>query len=172
MSENMQAAGPPTPGRALLMLPIISVFLAVYLGLGTMLGIASLFGGFFFMLYWTGIKQADPKEFAPTLLGGLGGIASAYVFYILPATFGAIGMTAAILLIVAAVYVQIRELSPLFINMPFMLFLSLGTIPPIAKDADFIGMAMALVLAASYVGGIRFIAAWLNRRRSATAEPA
>jgi len=172
MNENVPAAGPPSAGRALLMLPIIAGLIAAYMAFGSMLGIASLFAGLFFLLYWAGIKHADPKEFAPALLGGLGGLVLAFLLHLLPADFGAIGMAAAWLLVVTAIYVQIRELCPLFINLAFMLYLALGTVPPIATEADFIGMGLAILLAASFFGGVLFLVRRLNRKRSASAEPA
>ncbi|MDB5577012.1 MAG: hypothetical protein JWR80_2188 [Bradyrhizobium sp.] len=172
MNENVPGAGPPSARRVLLMLPIFAGLIAAYMALGTVLGIASLFAGIFFLLYWAGIKHADPKEFAPALLGGLGGLILAFLLHVLPVDFGAIGMAAALLLVVAAVYVQLRALCPLVINLAFMLHLTLGTVPSVAKDADFIGMGMAILLAASFFGGLLFLVRWLNRKRSASAEPA
>jgi hypothetical protein len=172
MNENVPAAGPLSAGRALLMLPIIAGLIAAYMALGSMLGIASLFAGFLFLLYWAGIKHADPKEFAPALLGGLGGLVLAFLLHVLPADFGAIGMAAALLLVVVAVYVQLRELCPLVINLAFMLHLTLGTVPPVAKEADFIGMGTAVLLAASFFGGLLYLVRRLNQRRPASPGPA
>ena len=172
MNENVPAASPPSAGRALLMLPVIAGLIAAYMALGNMLGIVSIFAGFFFLLYWAGIKHADPGAFAPTLLGGLGGLVLAFLLHVLPADFGAIGGAAALLLVVTAIYIQIRELFPLVINLAFMLYLTLGTVPAVAETADFIGMGIAVLLAASFFGGLMFLVGRWNRKRSALAEPA
>lgn len=173
MNRETSATPPPSVGKALIMLPIIAALIAGYIAIGGLLGIEALFAGFFFLLYWAGIRHGDPREFAPTLIGALGGLALAWLLHMLPASFGAPGIVAGLLLVVAAVYAQIRHSWPLMINLAFMLFLTLGTATPVAKEADFIGMGFAILLSAAYFGGALFLVARLRRgRTAAVAEPA
>lgn len=172
MDRKLPAGAPPSAGKALIMLPVIAALIAGYIAIGGLLGIEALFAGFFFLLYWAGIRHADPKEYAPALLGGLSGLVLAWLLHMLPAKFGIAGMTAAILMVFAAVYMQIRNSFPLVINLAFMLFLTLATVPILAQEADFVGMGAAILLSAGYFGGALFLVAKLGRGRTAATEPA
>lgn len=172
MSDEMPAVQPPSAARTLALLPVIVVLITGYIAVGTVLGIAaSLFAGFFFLVYWLAMKQGAPKEFAPTLLGGLGGLGLAWVIHTLPASFGMPGQIVGTVLLLAAIYVQIRDLWPLVINLPFMLFMTLGLVPQVAEQADFVGMGFAVIFAAAYFGGAQYLGVRLARR-AATAKPA
>ena len=75
-------------------------------------------------------------------------------------------------MVFAAVYMQIRNSFPLVINLAFMLFLTLATVPILAQEADFVGMGAAILLSAGYFGGALFLVAKLGRGRTAATEPA
>jgi hypothetical protein len=160
----------PSVAKALAMLPIIAILIAGYLALGSMLGVMSLFAGFFFLLYWIAFRHGDMKEFAPALVGSLGGLACAYLIHVLPAAHGIAGIIVAAVLVFAAIYADIRKSCPLALNPAFMLFLTLGTVPPVVKEADFLGMALAILLSASYFGGVLFLITRLTRPQTVASE--
>ena len=172
MTQETVAAAPPSVGRTWAIIAAIAVLVAAYMAMGAVLKITPLFAGYFFLLYWVGIKHAAPKEFAPTLLGALAGLALAWLLHVVPIAFGTAGMISVIALVVAAIYVQIRNSLPLIINLSFMLFMTLGTVPPVAGEGDFLGMALAVLLAAGFFGGMLFLATRFGKGRQLATEPA
>lgn len=156
--------------KAALVTVAVLVVVAILIGIYTLLGIKPLFAGFLFALYWTAVKHADFKEFAPSVIGGLGGLALAAALHHLPQMYGTPGLAAALAGIVVAIFVQIRNSAPLLVNAAFMLYLTVGTIPAVGAMEDFPGMAFALVVGAAYCGGLFWLMGRLSGR--AKSQPA
>lgn len=161
MADTSPGAQLSVPKAALVTVAVL-VVVAILIGIYTLLGIEPLFAGFLFALYWTAIKHADFKEFMPSLIGGLGGLALAAALHHLPQIYGTPGLVAALAAIVVAIFVQIRNSAPLLVNAAFMLYLTVGTIPAVGAMENYPGMAFALVVGAAYCGGL----IWLMGRLS------
>lgn len=155
--SNTSAAAPGI-GKSILITLGILVIVAILLGIYKLLGIEPFFAGFFFALYWTGLKGGDFREFLPSVVGGLGGLGLAAALHHLPQLHGAAGLSAALGAIVLAIFLQVRGTLPVLINMAFMLFLTVGTIPAVSNMEDYPGMALALVVTAAFAGGLLWLA--------------
>lgn len=148
-------SGHPTPMQAAVMLIALVPIIGLFMIIGSALGAAHyLFVGFVFILYWTGMKAMQPEEFAPALLGCLGGLGLAYLLHVLPAMMGMAGMIIAAAGVAIAVYLLILGRAGLLINNAFMLLLTLGNPIVFERDADFATAAIAIVAAAIYAGGL------------------
>lgn len=147
---------PPTlgVGKALLAMGGLAVAICVFILIANLFGIKSLFTGFLFSLYWTGIKEGRQEEFLPSVVGALAGLATGWAMYLLPLQWGFAGQLLSLLLPLGAIFCLLRGLYGRVINMSYMLFLTVATIPAIVKDADFPGMIASAVLAALYLGGV------------------
>ena len=71
-----------------------------------------------------------------------------------------------------AVYLLVRGQFPMLVNNALMLFLTIGAIPMVAREADWLDMAAAILLAAAYTGGLLWVALMVGKRRAATAARA
>ena len=171
MSAKKIAPEPPSAGKALITLPILVIAVIGYTLLSRLFGIIEDYAGIFFLLFWVLIEDTDPKEFAPTLLGSLGGLIPGYALHVMPEIFGTAGLVAVILVALGLIYVQMRDLLPILINIPFMLMFMLSSVPPVAEQANFVGLALSILLSGAYFGGLLFIVNRLSQPKGA-AEPA
>ncbi len=155
----------PTPLQGLLILLAVIGGVIVYLALSAQLRLASPYAGFLFIFYWTALKQADPREFASSLLGALGGVLLAWLLHILPPALGTAGLAAALVAVCAAIYALVMGWLPRLVNNAMMLLLTVGTIDAIQRDEDFAGMAGSILLAAALAALPLLIARVVRQRR-------
>lgn len=146
-----------TLAKGLIALFYTTVGVALFVGAAWMLGIAPLYAGFLFLLYFGSIKQGVPRELPAALIGALGGVSLAALLHILPAQFGTAGIVAIAVLLFAAVYASLVGWVPLLINTSFMIYLTVVAIPAVQAQADFLGIAGAILLAAAFAGALILI---------------
>jgi len=156
-----------TPAKGLIILVFVVLGVAAYIAIGAALGIEPLYAGFAFSLYFGGIKHSDPKEFAPALVGSLGGLATAALLHILPELYGTIGMAAALIVILAAIYALLMAWATTLVNYGYMLMLTIATIPAVKEEAAFVEMGCSILLAAALMGAL-LVAGMMAARRSRT----
>lgn len=145
-----QSALTPVKGIGVLLAVIVAV--AALVAIGMALELSALYGGFLFVLYWTGLCHADTTKFVPSVIGSLGGLTLAYALKTLPVMMGPAGMALALALVLLAIYALIMGWVPVLVNNAFMLFLTVGTIPALQEGVTLSQMARAVVVAAIYVG--------------------
>lgn len=145
-----QPALTPVKGVGVLLAVIVAV--AALVAIGMALELSALYGGFLFVLYWTGLCHADTTKFVPSVIGSLGGLTLAYALKTLPVMMGPAGMALALALVLLAIYAIIMGWVPVLVNNAFMLFLTVGTIPALQEGVTLSQMARAVVVAAIYVG--------------------
>lgn len=156
------------PAKGLAVLGGVVVAVAALIGIGVALDLSALYGGFLFVLYWTGLCHAQPGQFWPAVIGALGGLALAWSITALPALLGATaGMAAVLGLVLLAVYMLIMRWAPLLVNNAMMLFLTVGSIPALQEGATLSQMARAVVVAAAYVGALVLAGRRLAGQRAA-----
>lgn len=149
------AALHPVKGLGVLLGVIVAV--AALVAIGMALELSALYGGFLFVLYWTGFCHADVSKFVPAVVGSLGGLLLAYALKAVPLMLGGpVGMALALALVLLAIYAIIMGWVPVLVNNAFMLFLTVGTIPALQQDVTLSQMARAVVVAAIYVGVLVF----------------
>ena len=155
ISETPAAAENPaslTPVKGIGVLLGVIVAVAALVAIGMALELSALYGGFLFVLYWTGLCHADTTKFVPSVIGSLGGLTLAYALKSLPLMMGPAGMALALALVLLAIYAIIMGWVPMLVNNAFMLFLTVGTIPALQEGVTLSQMARAVVVAAIYVG--------------------
>ncbi|MBC2650228.1 hypothetical protein H7F50_00360 [Novosphingobium flavum] len=156
-----------TPKQGLLMLGGVIVAVAGLVAIGMILKLTALYGGFLFVLYWTGLGRAAPDQFWPALLGAQGGIALAWSFTGLPALLGPVpGMAVALALVLLAVYLLLLHRARWVVNHAMMLFLTVGAIPALMDGATLSQMSRAVVVTAAYVGALVLAGRRLAGRRA------
>jgi len=151
-ADHAPAAVPLSPAKGLLMLGIVVVAVATFIGISTMLGLPSVYGGFLFVFYFTGLCHAASDKFVPAVAGAFCGLAIAYLLTQLPVTLGTAGMVLALGVLIAAIYALIMGWVPLLVNNATMLFLTVGTIPALHKTATIAEMAVSALLAVALIG--------------------
>lgn len=163
------AASAVTPIQAVITLIALVPLVGCLLAIGQMVGIADfLFAGFLFVLYWTGIKGMVPHEFAPALLGSLGGLGLAYLIHVLPALFGISGSVLASAALGLSIYLLIRGQASIVINYAFMLLLTVATSFAFKADTHYGAAAASIILAAAYTGALVLIGRAVSRSRKKT----
>jgi hypothetical protein len=157
MPVENEIARAQTPLQTIGLIAILIPIIAGYIFLGISIGLQSLFGGFLFATYWGAVKKSDITEFVPTLVGGLTGIAIAYQLYVLPLMFGKAGLVVGVILSIVPLYPLMRNKVQLFLNPAFIVFLTVATIPAIAAQHDYLGMATGTIFGAAYSRIILYI---------------
>ena len=145
-------AAPMRPAKGLLVLGIVIIAVAAFIGISTALGLPSVYGGFLFVFYFTGLCHAAPDKFVPAVVGAFGGLAIAYLLTQLPVTMGTAGMALALGVVLAAIYALIMGWAQVLVNNATMLFLTIGTIPTLHQTATLGEMALSLLLAVVLIG--------------------
>lgn len=172
ISANPAAVSAPasaamTPAKGLLVLAGVVVVVGGFIALNAALGIHEFWGGFLFLLYWTGIEHMKFEKLPACIAGSLFGLLLAYLLFALPQWLGDIGGLVFLGLILVTVYCQIMGWFAVVVNMTAMLFLTVGTIPSVQSGADFAGVLAALVLGIVYFVGLLWLAGRFNQRKSA-----
>jgi len=145
------------------LVPLIGFLLIV----GQMIGVAEfLFAGFLFVLYWTGIKGMAQQEFAPALVGSLGGLGLAYLIHVLPAHLGVVGGLLAGAALALSIYLLIRGQASMLINYAFMLLLTVGTSFAFREGTHYAAAAASIILAGAYTGTLALIGRAASSRSS------
>jgi hypothetical protein len=143
-----------SPAKGLLALGVIILIVAAYIALCMAVGTKEFYGGFLFALYWTGIEQMKMEKLASSVVGALVGLLLAFLGHALPEQMGQNGFFLFLAIILVAVYCQVMGWLPLAINMSTMLFLTAGTIPYVASNADFTGILLSLIIGIVFFGGL------------------
>lgn len=151
-ADHAPVAGPLSPATGLVVLGVVVVAVAAFIGISTALGLPSVYGGFLFVFYFTGLCHAAPDKFASAVAGAFCGLAMAYLLTQLPVTLGTMGMAIALGIVLAAIYALIMGWAPLLVNNAAMLFLTVGTIPALHQTATIAEMALSALLAVGLIG--------------------
>ena len=154
---HASAAAPATklsPGVGLLVLVGLIVVIGAFLWLTHLMSITEVWVAFLFLLYWAGINHSSMAMLPACIFGAVFGLLLAYALQLLPQLMGNAGLLVFLGLILAIVFCQIVGWLTLMINMSTMLFLTVGTIPPIQAGFQLTGMLMALAAGIVYFGGI------------------
>lgn len=166
------AASTVTAIQAIIILIALVPLIGCLLFFGQMIDVADfLFSGFLFILYWTGIKGMASNEFAPALVGALGGLGLAYLIHALPALFGAPGAILAGTALGLSIYFLIRGQASMLFNYAFMLLLTVATSVAFKAATHYAAAAASIILAAAYTGALVLIGkAVSSRSNKAKAE--
>ena len=164
-TEKSTAVPAMSPAKGLLVLIGVVVVVGGFIALCAALGIKEFWGGFLFLLYWSGIEHMKFERLPHCISGALLGLLLSYLLFALPIWLGEIGGVVFLGLILVVVYCQIMGWFSVAVNMTAMLFLTVGTIPAVQTGADFAGVLAALVLGILYFVGLLWGANKLKQRK-------
>jgi len=152
-SSAVPAAAPsPLVGLGIVAIVVVAVIGWAIIG-SKLFSDVTLFGGFLLLWHYANIEQLDIKRLPAALLGALVGIALAWQVVYLTQTNGGTGTLIGLLIMVAAIYLQVINVLPLFFNAAAMLYLTVAAAPLIQLKVDFVQLGLATI-----VGGIFFAA--------------
>src|ERR1043166_2641642 len=135
---------------------VVGGLLTFYEALGFSIGLTAF--GSLFLLYWAGIQHQAWGEFLPTLVGGLVGIGLAWLLLTAPALWGTAGAAAGFAVLAVVLYFYLRGEGHFVVNNGGMLMLLVATIPELRVGETAPTMAASLVIGASWIGVISWIA--------------
>jgi hypothetical protein len=148
-----------TPLKGGLILIAVVILVAGFLALARFAGVTSIFPGSVFALLWGAVYRSSFKELPQVIAGSLFGLALGYIYQVAPLYLPKYGMAIALVAIIFAVYCLIVGWLPIVINSSAMLFLTLGTIPEVQARENFGEMALSVLLAVVYLGGLAYLLA-------------
>lgn len=122
--------------------------------------------GSLFLLYWAGIQHQAWSEFLPSLIGGVVGIALAWLLLNGATLFGTGGVVASFAVLAVVLFLYLRGQAHMLVNNGSMLFLLVATIPDLQVGANATSMMLSLVIGAAWIGAISWIAAQVRQRWS------
>jgi hypothetical protein len=114
----------------------------------------TLFGGFLLLWHWANLEQLEIKRMPATIAGALVGIALAWQVVYLTQQMGSTGTIIGLLVMIAAIYIQIINVLPLLFNAAAMLFLTVAAAPLIQLKVDFAELALSTVVAGLFFGAL------------------
>ena len=160
---------PPTPMAAAVILAIVVVAGVAFIYANTMLGLTDFWAGFLFLTYWMAAEQAQPGAFVSSAVGAVVGLLVALGLQVLPHLYGNAGEAAALVIMLAAIYLQIVGWLKVAFNFSTMIFLTAGAAVPIQVHTDVLNALKALVLGIVFFGAIVMGAQKLAAMRTAKA---
>ncbi len=171
MSNAVEAAPPPgkVAGIAITAIVIVLIVAWIALAIGVLnMTDKTLVGAFMFLWYWANNEQLQFSQLVPAMVGALVGIGIAWFLWYGPSEYGGAGLAASLLLLIAALYLDVVKLVPIAINSSTMLFVTLAAAPLIQFEVDWLELVKSTVL-----GGAFFAAAvWGLQKLAARLAPA
>jgi hypothetical protein len=154
---------PPPPLAGLGVLAVLIAGIAGWFALGgTFLSEASLFGGVLVLWYWAKFEHLAMKRLPATVIGALVGIGVAWAMFYGASNYGATGAALGLLLLIVAIYLDIIEIFPLFVNTSTMLFSIIAAAPLVQLKVNWIELCLAAagggMFFGAYVAAVMFIA--------------
>jgi len=165
MNTEAPAAPQMTVAAGIQVLLFVVVAVAIWIVLTSMLKIHAGFAGYLILWYWTTVERADFSRLPGVVIGGLVGVALAWQLSFLPAHLGTTGLALALLVILAAVFIQIMQAGGLFVNNSTMMFLTVLTAPQMV-GVHVTDAIAAVALGTVYFGGMVYAAQLYVARRT------
>jgi hypothetical protein len=162
----------PNPPSALAGLGVLAVLITGIVGWfalgGTFLSEASLFGGILVLWYWAKFEHLAMKRLPATITGALVGIGVAWAMFYGASSYGATGAALGLLLLIVAIYLDIIEIFPLFVNTSTMLFSIIAAAPLVQLKVNWVELLLAAagggLFFGAYVAAVMWIAGKLSQK--------
>ena len=149
--EQPEQPAPLSRFNGFLILLVVVGSIIGWIVLGTMLfGLSSFFATFMFAWCWVNIEQGDFKQWPQCFIGAIVGVGLTWQSQLLAAQFGTPGLVTGLLIIIAAIYVQIMNWVPIALNRCAMLFVTVLAAPALLEKMDFVELLAAIGVGAVY----------------------
>lgn len=165
----MNAPNASTPPGAALAAGItlgIVLLIAGFIVLGAMLGLAPLYAGFLLLWYFGSIDVLEEGALPALAVGAIGGTLTAWGLQAGVATWGAAGALPALVVILVAIFCQLRGVLPIAINRAYMLYVTVMAAPLLQAGERFDRVLAVIAVATLYFGGIVYVAKRLIAARA------
>ena len=163
--EESQTEPRPTIRNTIFTLLVVAGVIAVYIILGTKLGLTELYSGYLFALYWIGLRRGDGADLPSIVLGSFAGLALSFALRQLIGSFGLpLGVLIFLCLLVTTVFFFLRQQLKILFNDATMLFLTMGTISHVQAHADFRNLFESLAMGIIFFCGVFLLAQHLLLR--------
>jgi hypothetical protein len=149
---------------------IVVIAVAGFILIGHALRLAPTYAGLLFFWYWAAIDKARFAAMPAALIGSMGGTCMAWLLQTFAHQQNNVGLCVALIFIVVAIFIQIAELVPIAINLPFMLFLTACGAPLLQDREDFPMVLIVIMLSALYFGSIVLVVNLLQRGTGTNSE--
>ena len=150
-------APPPGPIAGLAILGIVLLLIVAWIVLGTQalhLADTSLVGGFMMLWYWANNEQLEISRLPAAIIGAVVGIGLAWFLVFGAVQYGGSGLTAALLLLVLALYLDIIKALPLIVNTSTMLYVTLAAAPLVQLHVNWTELVISTVIGGLFFGGV------------------
>lgn len=161
--DKVPAIAAPGPLAGFATLIIVLIALIAWIVIGTrFMSDTSLVGGFLMLWYWANNEQLALNRLPAALIGAVVGIGLGWALVYGAIHYGTAGLIAALLLLIAALYLDIIKAVPLFVNTATMLYVTIAAAPLIQLHVNWIELVLSTVLGglffASYVEAAKWLA--------------
>jgi hypothetical protein len=167
------AALPPPPGLVAGLgvtgFVVVAIVGWVLLG-GSFLAETTLFGGFLMLWYWAKVEHLAIQRLPASIIGALVGIGLAWAILYGASNYGTSGLAIGLLLLVVAIYLDIVQVLPLFVNASTMLFSTIAAAPLVQLKVNWIELCLATAGGGLFFGAFVTAALWLAGRMSKQAS--
>lgn len=150
MTDSTTAAPGPLAGLGIVLIVVVAVVAWAIIGTALFSDL-TLFGGFLLLWHWANLEALEIKRLPATIAGALVGIALAWQVVYLTTQMGTNGTILGLLIMIAAIYLQVINVLPFLFNAAAMLFLTVAAAPLVQLKVNFAELALATV-----VGGLFF----------------
>lgn len=158
-----EAAPPPSPLIGLGILLVVLIGLVIWTVIfNRFVSPLSLFGGYLMLWHWANVEQLSVHRLPAALIGALVGIGLAWFLLYAATTYGAAGLAVGLVLLVAAIYLDIVKAVPLAINASTMLYITVAAAPLVQLKVDWIELIITTIggglFFAGFVEGVKWLA--------------
>lgn len=154
---TVDVAPPPGPIAGLAILGIVLALIVAWIVLGTQalhLADTSLVGGFMMLWYWANNEQLEISRLPAALIGAVVGIGLGWFLVFGAVHYGGAGLTAALLLLVLGLYLDIIKALPLIVNTSTMLYVTLAAAPLVQLHVNWTELVISTVIGGLFFGGV------------------
>lgn len=169
MSDQNKGAAPqadvPSPLAGLGIVAVVAVAIIGWAIIGGRLfQETSLFGGFLMLWHYANVEHLEIKRLPQALAGAVMGIALSWQVVALTQALGPQGTIIGLLVMLAAIYLQIIALAPFVFNVSALLYLTVAAAPLVQLKVDFVDLALATVAGGFFFAGFVESVKWLAGR--------
>jgi hypothetical protein len=152
-TPTADVAAPPGPiaGLAILVIVLMLIVAWIFLGL-QFLHDTSLVGGFLMLWYWANNEQLQFKRLPAAIIGAVVGIGLGWALVYGAVHYGTMGLTAAVLLLILALYLDIIKAVPMVVNTSSMLYVTLAAAPLVQLHVDWAELVLSTVIGGLFFG--------------------
>ena len=150
-----EVAPPPGPVAGLVILGIVLALIIAWIFIGTrFMADTSLVGGFMMLWYWANNEQLEIKRLPAAIIGAVVGIGLAWFLVFGAVHYGGLGLSAAVLLLILALYLDIIKAVPMIVNASTMLYVTLAAAPLVQLHVNWTELVLSTVVGGLFFGGV------------------